>query len=410
LKNILIVGSGIVGITTAIKFQKSGYSVTIVDKSEPGNACSFGNAGVLGTSTCTPLSMPGIISDIPKLLFDDESALTIKASYLARNLTWFSRFLAESKKRNVSKSAQAMRLLNGPSVILYKALAKEAQCESLIKNNGYLHLYENSDVYHASKFAWTLRSQNGVTFEDLSAPEIRDLLPSVSEKIRHGIYVESDGHCINPKRLVDKLFEYFTSLGGKYLCTEAHLNKTSKSKLEVVSSHGVLNYDKLVICTGSSTKKLLENIGYSIPILPERGYHLSLKNPNVKPAMTIMSGDYKYVTTLMEDGLRLAGIAEFGAEKSAESYEKVTNKYLRLVKRMFPAIECDDASLWSGCRPSTPDSNPIIDKLSNFENVFVNAGHGHTGLAGAPRSAEILFDLVEGNPCEATDMFNENRF
>ncbi|MDX1692457.1 MAG: FAD-dependent oxidoreductase [Ketobacteraceae bacterium] len=407
---IVVIGAGVVGTVTALSLRKEGFDVTLVDEKAPGSQCSFGNAGVLGAGTCVPLSMPGNLRDVPAWLFNNTSPLSISLPYFPLLLPWLLRFLRAGKLARVKKISKALADINSPTVSLYSGLVKEAGIENVIQRSGYLHLYESESSFRRSELGWKLREENGVDFQVYAGAEINELEPALSSYAK-GVLIPNDAYLSNPRDLVSGLFRRFMEIGGHFINAKVFkINVEDDGKYSLITDHGIIGLDKAIIACGALSNELLRGLGTSVPLEAERGYHVTIKNPGISPRFTIMSSDYKYVTTPMECGLRLAGKAEFSGLRRPPDFESARS-LIPLGKRMFPELVAEDFSEWSGFRPTTPDSLPVIGALPKHPNIVCAFGHGHTGMAGAPMTAKLITEIVQNRPASLDmDMYRVNRF
>ena len=397
-KNTTIVGAGIVGIMTALHLQEEGYSVTVIDRLDPGEGCSRGNAGVLGSATCIPVSMPGTIKDVPKWLLDPNGPLSIDWKYSATLLPWMIKFLKAGKRAHVEEISIALDKLHTPTVDIYKHYADLADASELVKQNGYLHIFESSKSFSGTKFGRDIRKRRGIVFDTLSSRDIQALEPDLSPIYTDAMLIRRDGFTPNPLRLVQSLAKLFQKRGGTLLRSDVTSIRFADNCPEsLTTSQGKHTFDKLVVCAGAWSKSLLDQLGEKVILESERGYHVMIRNPGITLSRPIFTCDRKFLATPMEDGILLAGTAEYASLSAPPNYSRA-RALLKQGERMFKGLNTDDYSEWMGHRPATPDSMPVICQSKKFESIYYAFGHGHTGLAGAPMTGKLISELMEGKP------------
>ena len=139
-RHAIVVGAGIVGICCGIELKRRGFAVSIIDRLDPGEACSYGNAGILAAQAVVPMAMPGLIARVPRMLIDPDSPLVVRPRALPKTLPWLWQFYKATKPEKVVRSADAMKALYGTTVELHEQLAREAGVPELVVASRYLHV------------------------------------------------------------------------------------------------------------------------------------------------------------------------------------------------------------------------------------------------------------------------------
>jgi D-amino-acid dehydrogenase len=399
---VAVIGAGIVGMSAASYLQRDGHEVFVVDPNEPGEGASFGNAGCINPSSVVPMSMPGVIRNVPKWLRDPLGPLSVRWSYLPFITPWLIRYIRAGRRDRVEQQAKALRALLGPAIANVGALAKAADAESLLHRVGHLVVYKNSESRAKDDAAWKLRRDNGVQLEELNADELRQLEPELSREYTQGVLISTNGHLANPGGFVKKLAEAFVRNGGRMVREAATGFEFIDGQLTAVrTSMGTHQADRAVVAAGIWSKPLASELGDRLPLETERGYHIVISDPEAKPRTPTMSGDGKFVVTPMDMGLRVAGTVELAGLKAPPNWARADN-LLRQVKEMYPRLPRDipeaRISRWMGHRPSFPDSLPVIDRSGRSGHVFYAFGHGHTGMTGGATTGKIVADLIAGRP------------
>src|ERR1700730_7292156 len=216
-KIVGVIGAGMVGITAASFLRRDGHRVTVLDPGGPGEGASFGNAGCLNGSSVVPMSMPGMLSQVPGWLLDPTGPLAIRWRYLSVLAPWLWRFIQAGQPDKVKHQARALRSLLGPTVETTPSMAKAAGAEDLIHRVGHLTVYRTEAGFAKDSGAMGLRRENGVVVEDLTFDELRQIEPSLSRDYVRGRMVGENGHVGDPHRLVNRLAEALVRNGGAVL-------------------------------------------------------------------------------------------------------------------------------------------------------------------------------------------------
>lgn len=398
IKNITVIGAGIVGITTASYLRRDGHAVTVVDQRPPGEYCSFGNAGILSPGSCVPIAMPGILAQVPGYLLDPLGPLALRWSYLPKALPWLLRFVAAADAKRVEHIADGLRALLSQTFDAYAPLVKNAGVEDLIHKSGYTVVYSTRRAYQADALGWKLRRDRGVVIDELDADGVRSRLPGLQGNYEVGLFLHDHGWCVNPERLTKSLAAQFERDGGKILQRKVFgMDVGADGPRALRTDAGDLPVEHLVICAGAHSNEFSAQLGDVLPLEAERGYHITYSDPRYRLPMPVMVPEYKCFVTPMEMGLRIAGQSEFAGIDAAPNYARA-DVLGRLMQKMFPGISDVDATKWMGRRPSMPDSTPVIGPATRFANVHYAFGHGHIGLVGGAPTGRLVADMIAGRP------------
>lgn len=414
-KTVGVIGAGIVGMAVANCLQRDGHTVFVVDPNEPGRGASFGNAGLFGTSSVVPMSMPGIVRSVPKWLMDPLGPLAVRWSYLPFIAGWLARYVAASKRDRVENEARALRDILGRAVDNITPLAEAAEAAAVVHRDGSLYVYRSLENFKKDAYAWDLRARNGVTWEELDSGALRQFDPSLSSNCAYGVLVRSNGHTSNPHALVTALAHNFVKRGGTIHRIAAQGFMVEGDRLRAIrTARGDIAADKAVLAAGAFSKPLAAVLGDKLPLETERGYHVMISDPEVMPRVPTHDQEGKFMATPMQAGLRLAGTVELAGLEAPPNWERA-RMLLRQVRDLYPTLRQDypeeRLSLWMGHRPSFPDSLPVIDRSKRTGDVFYAFGHGHVGMASSGMTGMLLADLVSGRkPGIDLSPFRASRF
>lgn len=393
-KNICIIGAGIVGVSTAIWLQREGHHVTLLDKLGPAGGTSYGNGGVLASCACVPVTVPGLIKKAPAMVLDKRSPLFLKWSYLPQLLPWLIKYLRHANADDTRRIAAALHGIVGDSLADHQALARGTGAEKWIVPCDYLYLYKDRRAFEADKFDWSLRRSLGIGWEELEGEGVQAYDDSFTGNLEFAVKLGNHGRIADPGRYVKDLAAHVVASGGDLkIANVERFNSKNERITSVVTDKGELHFDEFVITTGAWSGPFAKQLGITIPLESERGYHVELWNPSFMPKSPVMHTSGKFVITPMEGRLRLAGIVEFGGLVAGPS-KAPYNLLLENIKKALPDLTWKEMTHWMGHRPAPSDSIPVIGPSPCFKNGWMGFGHHHIGLTGGPKTGQLLASMI----------------
>lgn len=410
-RRVAVIGAGVVGLACAAHLQLRGHSVAILDPRDPGSYCSYGNAGCLSRASCVPLGLPGVWKKVPGWLLDPKGPLVIPPRYALRIAPWLWRFWRNTSLEKVNAIADSLHSLLDVSIEKWRFLADWSGVPELIRQDGYAFVYESEAAFLGDALGRELRRARGVEMTVLTGGAIRKFDPALSPAITHMVLMPQQGHVPDPQRLSNALAARLRAGGAEFLGHNAlRFEITDRRVSRIVTDQGFVEADAVVIAAGARSKDLAKQMGSNVPLETERGYHVMLEAPNVRPRIPVCSGEGKYFATPMEGGLRISGTVELGGLAAPANYSRA-DALLEGGRRLFPALQHGNVTRWMGHRPSLPDSMPVIGRSPEVVNAFFAFGHGHVGLTAAAPTGELIADAVEGRPSfMRSDVFSAARF
>ncbi|MDG1753091.1 MAG: FAD-dependent oxidoreductase [Thalassotalea sp.] len=412
-KHIAVVGAGIIGINCAVELQARGYQVTLIDKGAVGEGCSKANAGHFATEQILPLAEPSILLQLPKMLLNPLGPVALSPKHFPKSFPWFIKFIANMFQSKRSKNIQALKNINKHAIDYYKPLLKAAEAEHLLIEKGSLLVYENTPLEKIKKQHQAYLKQ-GIKVKLLDKGQTLLLEPNLHRNIQYSLYFTEVAHTLNPLALSQKLNEFGQALGYTFKSFNVKTINHSDSQVELSDGEECLTFDHVVISTGAWSETLLKQLNYKLPIEAERGYSLDLseqtKNQLNRP---VASAERRFIITPMSHGLRLAGTAEFaGLTQTANMKRAATlHKNAQFILNELPKLSEEKSHAWMGCRPSLPDSLPVICSAPNHKNITFALGHQHLGLTLGAISGKLIGQIIS-NEKTAIDIspFSISRF
>jgi len=398
-RHCLVVGAGTVGSCCAWHLVAAGHDVTLVDRAPPGQSTSFGNAACVSPSHVVPFSYPGIWKKLPAWLRDPLGPLTIRWPHLPWIAPWLWRFWRAGSASGVQSSARAQAVLMHRVVEDFDRLLERTGLRGLLRSRGAIAVYDTPEQFEAERWIYELEASLGFPWRALAAEEVAALAPPLALNGGAALLLPSWQHTVNPGRLTAGIAEAAFRAGARWLQDSVRDLEVAPGRVTArLQSGAPVEADVLVLAAGAWSNRFAARLDRSVPMTAKRGYHTMLPQPRVALEIPVISGSRSFVMTPLEEGLRLAGTAEF-ARLDAEPDYRRAKVLLAHARHYLPGLADGGATEWMGQRPMMADSVPVISASPRHDNVFYAFGHGHYGLTQGPTTGRIIADLVAGrNP------------
>ncbi|PFG46231.1 D-amino-acid dehydrogenase [Vibrio sp. ES.051] len=406
---VIVVGSGVIGLTSAWYLSQAGYQVTVIDR-QPSSAMetSFANAGQISYGYSSPWAAPGIPVKAIKWLMEEHAPLKIKPSINAEMIRWASKMVANCNLPRYQINKARMLSIANHSRQCLEQLRQEHAIEYQGRQFGTLQLFRNPQQLDAIEKDMQLLQQSGTRFELMDVERCIEQEPGLAlmkDKLVGGLHLPDDetGDCY---QFCQQLTELAKNHGVRFeFDTEVSNWVTAGKKvIGVQTNRGLFKADQFVIASGSYSTPLLKQLEIDIPVYPVKGYSLTipLKDAQWAPRSTVMDETYKVAMTRFDDRIRVAGTAELaGFDASLPQKRKDTIEMV--IRDLFPrGGDFSQAEFWSGFRPMTPDGTPIIG-ATPYSNLFTNTGHGTLGWTMACGSGQLLASIMKGEKIKVMD-------
>ena len=410
-RTVAVIGAGIVGTVAACFLRREGHEVTLYDRDAPGCGASFGNSGVISPAAVMPVAMPGLLKKVPRWLLDETGPLYLDWREVRRLAPWLIAFLRAGREDRVRAISAALAALNGPTLDLLMPLLHEAGLGALVQRKGMLYVDPIGQEGVRESLAVSLQRAAGYKVEELDANGLRDLEPALAPGFASGVYVSAAAHTVDPHRLVTGLAEHFEREGGAFTRTRVDRIVARAGDRAAVDVGGeIRDYDTVVVAAGVWSRPLVAGLGYRVPLVAQRGYHVTFTSPGAALSRVVLPVALPATIVPMAMGIRIGGTVEF-ARENRPANEKRVDALCRHAKTTLPALRIDERTTWMGERPCTPDSLPVLGRAPRHSAVLFAFGHGHQGVIGAAKTAEVIADLVaERTPSLDLAPFGVERF
>ncbi|MCW3170983.1 NAD(P)/FAD-dependent oxidoreductase [Shewanella subflava] len=395
LGDMTVIGAGIVGLASALYLQRAGFKVSLFDKEAIAAGASQGNAGHFATEQVFPLANPSLLYQLPSMLLDPLGPFRIRPTYFYRAVPWFMKFLFNMLPERRAHNSRAIKALNEQSIKEMQDILTFCDCEELLRLNGSLLVFEGNSLEEVKR-EWQMYSNEGVDVELLTGQQVRELEPSLTDNITHALFFTQVGHTPDPYQICLAIADKFKALGGVIKVAQVDTINGGDEGVSVLLDGKVkISSNKLLLTAGAWSKPLAKQLGHNVPLEAERGYHLMMPQ-DAKLSRPVASYNRKLIITPMAKGTRLAGTVEFGgvdAPMSPARADCLLPHAKALLPNIFEHANVQDGARWMGCRPSFPDSLPVIGK-TKVNNIYVSFGHQHLGLTWSAISAKLITETI----------------
>jgi len=397
---VAVIGGGIVGVATALTLQLDGHRVTLLDPREPGSGTSYGNAGGIVDNGFVPASSPGLWKRMPRMLLDPDSPLMLRWNDLPRLAPWLCAFLLSGTAERVTAISGEMARLTTRAVATHRALLRAAGDPDILKPVGWLKIHRDDAALAGTAFDRALLDRFGLPYEVLGESELRQLEPGLSRDYTRAIFYPTSAFASTPFALTQAYLRAFLTRGGQLVREETQRFETSTAGVaKLVTDRGMYAVDQVVIAAGARSALLTAPLGQPLPLVCERGYHLNLAWNGSDPVLNrpVVVGGPQFVLCPMADGLRLTGGVELAGLEAPPDFRRI-RRMVTLARKVLPGLGAEITREWMGCRPSFPDSKPVIGRSSRHPNLWFAFGHGHLGLTLSAVTGRMIADAIAGRP------------
>lgn len=413
-KKVIVLGGGIIGLSTAYAALQRGLHVTVIDRIPlGGDNCSVGNAGMIVPSHFIPLAAPGVISQGLKWLRDPESPFHVKPKLSWDMFLWGLRFYLAATKEQVRQAGPLLRDLNLASRELYSQWS-DSGIECSLAKKGLLMLCTSEHVLEEETEVASRARDMGIPAKVLSAQETSALDPNVTMTTLGSVYYPKDCH-LDPSQLLDSLRKRIVSLGGTLVDT-AHVigwKSTNNRVQAIVTRDHEFEADEFVVCGGIWSDGLVRSLRMRLPMQPGKGYSLTLPNPIELPSVCSILCEAKIAVTPMGNSLRFGGTMQIGELNQSIDPRRVRGIIKNIPSYMprFREQHFEGISPWCGLRPVSPDGLPYIGRTAAWQNLTVATGHAMMGLSLGPITGQLVGQILAGEPTSlAIDRLSPDRY
>ncbi len=397
-KSILVIGAGVIGLSTAYYLANRGCRVTILDRNPAQrDGCSFGNAGMIVPSHFTPLAAPGMVALGLKMMWNPESPFYVKPRLDAGLIAWGWKFWRASNAAQVARAAPLLRDLSFASRAHFEELAELPGVDFGLVKRGLLMLCKTARTLdEEAKMAARARDL-GIPAEVLDAGALAALEPDVRMEVAGAIFYPQDCH-LSPARFMAAMGCELDRMGAKFSYeTEATGFRVTNRHVDALhTNHGDFFADEYVLCGGAWSPAIVKGLRVSLPMQAGKGYSLTLAKPRQLPRHCAIFSEARVAVTPMNGALRFGGTMEIAGLNETINPARIRG-IVHAVPNYFPEFTPEDFAEikpWSGLRPCSPDGLPYIGRLRFYENLATATAHAMMGLSLAPITGKLMSEIL----------------
>ena len=389
---VAVIGGGIVGATIALALLDRGHRVTVYDADAMGQAASWGNAGHIAVEQVAPLASPASLRGVPARLWGRHGALSLPPAAVGTWLPFALRLIGASRPRPFAHGRAALSALMLDAMPAWHRLARRLEAPDLVIEDGHFIVWESAASARHGAQAWGAVHAPTAAFRPADAGELERLAALMGRAPAGAIRCLGSGRIASHARLREGLRAAIATAGGDWRDASVRLERDGDGRCRVV---GAAAHDLVVLAAGIGARPLAEAMGHTVPMVPERGYHLHGAGADWPADLPpVVFEDRSMIVTRFENGVRASSFVELApVDRPADPAKWAALRgHLRDLRLPFDAVH----STWMGARPTLPDYLPAIGRSNRATNLIYAFGHQHLGLTLAPVTAALVADLAEG--------------
>jgi D-amino-acid dehydrogenase len=394
---VVIIGGGIIGLSSAFYLQQAGYTVTVIDRTDLKDGCSYGNAGYICPSHFVPLATPGIVKQGLKWMLNAKSPFYVKPSLNSALINWGWHFVRSATKSHVERAAVPLRDIALLSKQLYEEWAQIL--DFAYQPVGMLELFNTEVNAHHAEQTVKDAAALGIEARLIDKATLAAMEPDTAINASGALYFPGDSQ-LYPNKLMNSLLVYLQSKGVTFV-TKQEVNSL------VIAGHKVtgvrtnemqLEADHVVIAGGVWSRELAKLIKVNIPMVGGRGYSVTFENAPYKTRHSVILSEARVAISPMDGNkIRFGGTMEITPVNTPPRMQRVQG-ILESVKRYFPAYDIPlpaSQDVWYGYRPCSADGLPHIGNVQRYPNVTVATAHSMLGISLGAGTGKLVAELVQ---------------
>ncbi len=413
--NVHIIGGGIAGLCSAWYLRKAGFKVSVIDKGDLTDGCSFGNAGMIVPSHFIPMAAPGVIAQGIRWMFDSKSPFYIKPRLDLDLAQWLWAFYRSCTRENVQRAMPVLRDYHQLSKALFREFAQTDGFDFDFETKGLLMLCKNPKTLQDEAEAAEKAHDLGIEAQVLDTAGLQHLEPGIRLDAIGGVFYPGDAHLYSNK-FMSQLHAVLKQQGVAFYTgktVEGLVAEKGKISGLALSGGETLPVEQVVLAAGSWSAKLLRQLGIRLLLQDGKGYPITLEQPRLRPSIPTILMEARVAVTPMGQDLRIGGTLEISHLSSRihasrlEGILEAVPKYYPELAPPMPALD----TVWHGFRPCTPDGVPYMGRSARFSNLIYATGHAMMGLSLGPATGMLVSEVIQGKtPSVGMELFRPERF
>jgi D-amino-acid dehydrogenase len=411
MKNIIIIGGGIIGLSCAFYLNKEGHQVTIIDQSDISSGASFVNAGFISPSHVIPLASPGMVADGIKMMFNPSSPFYLKPRLNWDLFKWAWYFNKNATENHVIKSAPIIKELTVFSRELYQEIKNANIFDFQFERKGILMSYQSSKFEKKEAHLAKIATEQGLEVYPIDKKKLKEMEPEM--KAEGAYHYLSDVHS-TPDIFMKNFKDYLKRKGVKFNVNQqvADFEKSNKTVTKLITDKQEFNVDELVIAAGSWSPLIAKKLKLKLLVQAGKGYRINIMKPTGIKYPAILT-DRNTAVTPMEGFTRFGGTMEIAGINSTINKIRV-KQIAENAKAFYPNISITNNEMENaacGLRPVSPDGLPYIGRTKTYTNVCIATGHAMLGWSQGPATGKLISEIISNkNPSLNLNPFNIERF
>jgi D-amino-acid dehydrogenase len=413
---VIIIGGGSIGLSSAYYLQQSGHEVTVIDKTDMTNNCSYGNAGYVCPSHFVPLATPGIVKQGLKWMLNSKSPFYVQPRLSRSLIDWGLKFMKVATPENVEKAAIPLRDIAIVSQKLYEDWTRLPQFAFAYQHKGLLEIFQTpAGADHAHHMVAKAHSLGLMDTELLDYNALQKLEPQTKINAIGAVWFKCDAH-LYPNKLMQQLIQDLKQKGVQLAGDEEVTNfENSKGNItKVITEKNVYAADAVVIASGSWSREIAAKMNVKIPLVAGRGYSVTLEDSPYKINYPSVLVEGRVALTPMDGNkIRFGGTMEITSTQTPPRMSRVVG-VLQAVERFYPEFKVPVPTMdkvWYGYRPCSADGLPYIGRTAQWKNVVMATGHAMLGLSLGAGTGKLVSEILNEEKCSMNIApFDPNRF
>lgn len=395
----VIIGGGIIGLSSAYYLLQEGWEITVIDKTDLTDSCSYGNLGMIVPSHFVPLAAPGIVAQGIRWMFNSKSPFYVKPSLSGQLINWGLKFIKSANEGHVKRSGPHLTAINLLSKQLYEDLSKQPGFDFSFEKKGIMMYYKTEKVAEEEIHMAEKAKEMGLDVEVLNSGEAQRLEPEVALDVLGAVHYRCDAH-LYPNKLNQQLIGYLKEKGVKFLTGQPVTQITRKSN-KIQSVHvgsQEIAGDTFIMAAGSWMPALLQMAGLQLPLMPGKGYSFTQDHPAKQLQVPAILCEARVAITPMNNHLRFGGTMEIGPINNKINMNRVRG-IVESVPAYLPGLAVEmpeEKKVWYGFRPCSPDGLPYIGFGAKYDNLLYAGGHAMMGLSLGPATGYLIAEIATG--------------
>lgn len=409
--DVAVLGAGIVGVSTALHLQAKGRSVLLVDRRDPGEETSYGNAGLIERASVVPYAFPRNLLTVLRFALNQSADVRYHWRHLPRIAPWLFQYWRHSSPGRLAEAARDMLPLIELCVSEHMRMLQDADATHLARQNGWLEICRTpKDLANSIKTAESLLKY-GLSYDVLETQQLLELEPSVNASTFGAIHWRDPVTVSSPGAVTKAYAELFLRRGGKFVHADARDLKHVDGHWNLPSVAGNIRVKEVVVALGAWSTDVIQPLGYRIPLAVKRGYHMHFSPADgVSLRRPVLSEYGGFVLSPMLDGVRLTTGIELAPRDSAPTPIQL-DRAETIARELFPLGKRVEQEAWMGVRPCLPDMKPVIGRAGRHPGLWFNFGHAHHGFTLGPVSGRLLAEQMTGEkPIADPSPYRADRF